>query len=479
MVVGEIPVLADLLVLGGGPGGYAAALRGAQLGRQVILIDSDGEAGVGGVCLRVGCIPSKALIEVADQLHGLRTATDTGIVAGPVGFDLAAWQRHKADVVSGLTDGVCHLLRGAGVSVFAGVGRLSRPDQLVVTDPRNPAAPAQYFQFRDLVVATGSRPTGSANLARDGQRILDSTDVLALEELPRSMVVVGGGYIGLELGTALAKLGTKVTIVESLDRLLPAMDAMFGAQIARRAKRLGIDVVLNARAMDFDGTSLRVQQGDTAISIAADNVLVAVGRTPNTDELGLDAAGIVLDRAGLIPVGSDCRATAHIAAIGDITRGPALAHKAMAEAEVAVEALCGHRVEFSPAAIPAVVFCDPEVATAGLTIADATTQGVKAVATTVALAASGRAATIGARDGFLQLVWERASTTVLGVHIVGPHASELIAEGVLAIEMAAALHDIATSIHAHPTLSEQLGEAARLALGRPVHVLVPRQRHAG
>ena len=478
MVVGEIPVLADLLVLGGGPGGYAAALRGAQLGRQVILVDRDGETGVGGVCLRVGCIPSKALIEVANQLHGLGEATNTGIVVGPVGFDLAAWQRHKSGVVGGLTDGVRHLLRNAGVSTVAGLGRLSRPDQLVVTDPLNPAAPAQYFQFRDLVVATGSRPTVLANLTRDGEHILDSTDVLALDELPRTIVVVGGGYIGLEIGTALAKLGSKVTIVEALDRLLPAMDAMFGAQIARRAKRLGIDVVLNARAIDFDGTALRVQQGDTTMSIAAQKVLVAVGRRPNTDELGLDAAGIVLDDAGLVPVGADCRATAHIAAIGDITRGPALAHKAMAEAEVAVEALCGHRVEFSPAAIPAVVFCDPEVATAGLTLAGATAEGADAVSTTVPLAASGRAATIGARDGFLQLVSERESNTVLGVHIVGPHASELIAEGVLAIEMAATLHDLAASIHAHPTLSEQLGEAARLALGRPIHVPMPRQRNA-
>ena len=470
MVVGEIAVSADLMIVGGGPGGYAAALRGAQLGRNVILVDRDGEDGVGGVCLRVGCIPSKALIEVADHIHRTRSLGHAGIRTGDITLELGVWQQSKTRLVDGLTAGVRQLLRAAGVSVIAGQAQLSRPDQLVVNDPTNPLAPAQYFQFNDLVLATGSRPAALAALPRDGVLILDSTDALALQEIPRAVAVVGGGYIGLEIGTALAKLGAKVTIVEFCDRVLPAMDKAFARPVTRRLRQLGINLVVNATAQHFDGMNLHVAQSGSMVAIEVDKVIVAVGRSPNTEHLGLDTAGAVIDERGLVNVAGDRRATPHIAAIGDIVTGPALAHKATAEAEVAVEALCGQRAEFNPATIPAVVFCDPEVATAGYTADDAGAAGIDVDAVTVALVASGRAATMAARDGFLQLVWERNTTTVVGVHIVGPHASELIGQGVLAIEMAATLEDIAGSIYAHPTLSEQLGEAARLALGRPVHV---------
>ncbi|MCU1394077.1 MAG: dihydrolipoamide dehydrogenase [Ilumatobacteraceae bacterium] len=470
MVVGEIPVSADLVVVGAGPGGYAAALRGAQLGRDVVLIDRDGPDGVGGVCLNVGCIPSKALIETANHLEHTRAMSRHGLVVDAAHVDMHAWQRWKGTVVDGLTAGIRQLLRTAGVSVITGHAQLSRPDQLVVTDPLRPLAPAQYFQFTDLVLATGSRPAPLPGLVRDGITVLDSTDVLALDHLPGRVAVLGAGYIGLELGTALAKLGAHVTIVEYASRVLPTMDAMFARPIGRRLRELGIDVRLDTAAVRFDDGVLHLATGDAVAQLDVDVVVIAVGRIPNTDQLGLDAAGVTLDRRGLIPVGVDRRATRHIAAIGDIVEGPALAHKATAEAHVAVEALCGHAAAFAPTTIPAVVFCDPEIASAGLTVDDARSAGIDVDAVTVPMGASGRAATMDARDGFLQLVWERDSGTVIGVHIAGVHASELIAEGVLAIEMAATLDDVAGSIHAHPTLSEQLGEAAHLALDRPVHV---------
>ena len=470
MVVGEIPVSADLVVVGAGPGGYAAALRGAQLGRDVVLIDRDGPDGVGGVCLNVGCIPSKALIETANHLDHANTMSHTGLRFDGATVDMNAWQQWKGTVVDGLTGGIRQLLRTAGVSVITGHARLSRADQLVVTDPVRPLALAQYFQFNDLVLATGSRPAELPGLARDGITILNSTDVLALDHLPERIAVIGAGYIGLELGTALAKLGAKVTIVEYASRVLPTMDAMFARPIDRRLRQLGIEVRLNTAAVSFGDGVLDLASSETPSQIRADIVVVAVGRIPNTDQLGLDAAGIMVDSRGLVPVGADRRARRHIAAIGDIVTGPALAHKATAEADVAVEALCGHPAAFAPATIPAVVFCDPELASAGITVDEGRAAGIDIDCVTIPMGASGRAATMDARDGFVQLVWERDTQTVVGVHIAGAHASELIAEAVLAIEMAATLEDVAGSIHAHPTLSEQLGEAAHLALGRPVHV---------
>lgn len=470
MVVGEIPVSADLVVVGGGPGGYAAALRGAQLGRDVVLIDRDGPDGIGGVCLRVGCIPSKALIEISSHLEHARSLSHAGLHVDGANFDMATWQLWKESVVDGLTNGIRQLLHTAGVSVVSGHAQLSRVDQLVVNDPLNPLAPAQYFQFNDLVLATGSRPAALSGLARDGIRILDSTAVLELDHLPERIAVVGAGYIGLELGTALAKLGASVTLVEFADRVLPSMDAMFARPITRRLRQLGVDVHLNTAATRFDDGILHLTSGDVTSEVRADIVIVAVGRIPNTEQLGLDAAGITVDERGLVPVGPDRRATRHIAAIGDIVGGPALAHKATAEAEVAVDALCGNPAAFAPTCIPAVVFCDPEIASAGTTVDDAREMGLDIDAVVIPSRASGRAATMDARDGFLQLVWERNSDTVIGVHIAGPHASELIAEAVLVIEMAATLEDLAGSIHPHPTLSERLAEAARLALGRPVHV---------
>lgn len=469
MVVGEIPEAVDLLVVGGGPGGYVAAIRAAQLGRDVVLVERGGDAGVGGVCLNVGCIPSKALIEVAHTAHTITSTAHTGLQASG-SVDLPTWQSWRTKVVDNLTGGVRSLLRGAGVCIVAGELRFTRPNQAIVETTEGTP---RFYEFTDVVIATGSRPTELSALPHDGIRILNSTDLLALNTIPTSLVIVGAGYIGLELGTAMAKLGSEVTIVEATDRILPTMDASLAKPVRARLHQLGVTVLTSALAEDHDTNTVRVRVGKNVRHITADAVLVAVGRTPNTDELGLDRLGVFPNSQGLIAVESDRRVSRHVAAIGDITNGPALAHKASAEAIIAVEALCGHRVAFQPQAIPAVVFTDPEIASTGLSEAEARDADIVPLIATFPLIASGRARTLDATSGHLQLIADASTHAVVGVHAVGPHASDLISEGTLAIEMGASLEDVAGVIHPHPTLSEQYPEAAHAALGMPIHVSIP------
>lgn len=467
MVVGEIAEPVDLLVVGGGPGGYAAALRAAQLGRDVTLVERGGPDALGGSCLHVGCIPSKALIELATAAERTRSLAPAGLVCGDVGVDLTRFQPWKTGITSGLSRGVAQLLAARQVRVMHGTLNFSQPGRAAVSTDEGKV---EFLEYRDVIVATGSRPSELPSLPCDGERVLDSTGALALEEVPASLAVVGAGYIGLELGTAFAKLGAKVTFVEALDRILPTVDPALCAPVARRLRKLGVDVHLNARARELDGGDLVVDGPDGELRVPAEKVIVAIGRRPNTDGLGLSEGGVPLRPDGLVAVGPDRRAAEHVAAIGDIVEGPALAHKAMREGIVAAEALSGESAEFDPAAIPVVVFCDPEIATAGLTEDEARDAGLDVAVGTFAWRASGRAATVGERDGFVRLVSDRETDRIVGVHAVGPHASELIAEGTLAIEMVASPEDVAGTIHAHPTLAEGLGEAAELLAGRPLHM---------
>jgi dihydrolipoamide dehydrogenase len=363
---------------------------------------------------------------------------------------------------------VASLLKARRVRVVHGRLRFNRADRVAVTTPEGNVL---FFEFRDAIIATGSRPTVLPGLETDGERILDSTGALALTALPQSLAVVGGGYIGLELGTAYAKLGVAVTIVEALDGILPTVDPALTRPVLRRLEALGVDVRLRTRAERIDGDALVVAGPDGEQRVPAERVVVAVGRAPCTDDLGLREAGVPLGPDGLIPVGPDRRATEHVAAIGDVVAGPALAHKATHEGVVAAEALSGHAAAFEPRAIPQVVFSDPEVATAGLTLDEARAAGMEAEEAAFPLTASGRAATLGQRAGFARMVVDRAADRIVGVHLVGPHASELIAEGTLAIEMLASPDDLADTIHPHPTLSEQLGEIGELLAGRPLHVV--------
>ena len=353
------------------------------------------------------------------------------------------------------------MLEQRGVRVLEGELRFNRPDRAVVhlLDGQ-----AQFLEFGQVVVATGSRPAELPSLPFDGRRVLTSTDALALEEVPDAVAVVGAGYIGLEIGTALAKLGARVTVVEALDRVLPSIDESLSRPVLKRLTALGIDVELRATVRGREEGSLVLDGPGGERSVPADAVIVAVGRVPNTDDLGLDALGVRVGADGLIAVDEQMVATPGVAAIGDVVAGPALAHRASAQGLVAAEALCGLPVAFEPQAIPLVVFTDPEIASVGLTEDAARAGGYEARAASWPLAASGRAATLGGSDGAAHVVVDMASDRVLGVHVVGPHASEVIAAGTLAVEMMASPRDLADTIHPHPTIAESLQHAAaRLA----------------
>ncbi len=461
MVVGQIPEPADLLVVGAGPGGYAAALHAARLGRKVTLVDRDGESGVGGVCLHRGCIPSKALIELADHLDGTRRFAAAGLHVDAARPDLSVFQSWKAGIVDRLADGIRGLLSSGDVTVVAGTCRLTRSNQVAMKTPDDRV---RFFEFADAVIATGSRPSPPPGLEPDGASVLDTTGILELQQVPESLLVVGAGSSGVELGTAYAKLGSRVTLVEQDTRILPGLEPSLSSQVRRRLDQLGVTVLTGSEVTDVEAGQARVKGPDSEQRVAAATVLVAVGRRPNSDELGLEDIGITPRPDGLLAVNTDRRLSEHLAAIGDVTPGPALAHKATAEARVAAEALSGRRAAFDPQAVPVVVYSDPEIASAGLTVTEARAAGMSVRTAAYPLGASGRAATVGSTQGSARLVIDADTDTIAGVHLVGPHASELIAEGVLAIEMAATAEDLVLSIHPHPTLSEQFAEVAGAAV---------------
>jgi dihydrolipoamide dehydrogenase len=468
MVVGEMADAVDLLVVGGGPGGYAAALHAAQLGREVVLVDRDGLPGLGGTCIRVGCIPSKALIELSHVTRAVGDWKTAGLTATGTSVDLQAFQSWKNGIVDGLNSGLQSLFRQREIEVVAGSATFNRPDQAVVATPDGQA---RFLQFRDLVLATGSTAIDLPTVPRDGVRVLDSTDALALTSLPRSIVVVGTGYVGLELGTAFAKLGSAVTLVEALDRILPLVDPAISAPVRRSCTELGMQILTSAEVVGLEGDDVVIETPDGQCRVAAEKVIVAVGRRPATADIGLGVLGVPLTATGSVVTDDFGLAAPHVAAIGDISAGPALAHKAMAQGEAAARTLSGKRTRFAPLAIPAVIFSEPEVGVVGLTEAEARAEGVDVAVGRFPLGASGRAATLDAQRGFVQVVVDRNADAVVGAQMVGPHVSELLGEAGLAIEMGASAEDLAAVIHPHPTISEALAEAAAIVLGRPLHVL--------
>lgn len=460
MVVGNAPEAADMVVIGAGPGGYTAALHASKCGRDVTLIDRDGEQSIGGVCLHAGCIPSKSLIEAAGIFYSSQHSTSMGVSARDANFNMTDFQIYKAGVIDKLAGGVHQKLKAAGVEVISGNATFTNEKTLVIETDEGYA---RFVQFRDCVVATGSSPVSVSGFDFN-DRVLDANATLCLDKIPESIAIIGAGYIGLELGCALAKLGSNVTVVEAESRILPAMQPGPDAVLKRSMEQLGVTFHTGCRASSYSDNSLKMtDKENNEIQVNADYVLLAVGRTPNTQHLELDAAGIATTNEGLIEVNTDCRITTHIAAIGDITPGPALAHKASSEAIVAVDALCGDSTAFEPQAIPLIIFTDPEIALAGSSIEEAKANGINAKSHKLPLRASGRATTMDQTEGYVELVSNEDDGTLLGATIVAPHASELIAEICIAIEMGASIEDVALTIHPHPTLSELMMDVASIS----------------
>ena len=460
MVVGNAPEAADMVVIGAGPGGYTAALHASKCGRDVTLIDRGGEQSIGGVCLHAGCIPSKSLIEAAGIFYSSQHSTSMGVSARDANFNMTDFQIYKAGVIDKLAGGVHQKLKAAGVEVISGNATFTNEKTLVIETDEGYA---RFVQFRDCVVATGSSPVSVSGFDFN-DRVLDANATLCLDKIPESIAIIGAGYIGLELGCALAKLGSNVTVVEAESRILPAMQPGPDAVLKRSMEQLGVTFHTGCRASSYSDNSLKMtDKENNEIQVNADYVLLAVGRTPNTQHLELDAAGIATTNEGLIEVNTDCRITTHIAAIGDITPGPALAHKASSEAIVAVDALCGDSTAFEPQAIPLIIFTDPEIALAGSSIEEAKANGINAKSHKLPLRASGRATTMDQTEGYVELVSNEDDGTLLGATIVAPHASELIAEICIAIEMGASIEDVALTIHPHPTLSELMMDVASIS----------------
>lgn len=467
MVVGEFTEDVDVLVVGGGPGGYVAAIRAAQLGKQVTLVD---KAELGGVCLNRGCIPSKALIAAAHHYESATEQPFPGIVT-TAQLDFGQVQAWKQTVVDKMTGGVRALLKGAKVRVITGEVFFSKPGEARVMTEHE----GQRFRFQHCILATGSRPVELRTLPY-GKRVLSSTEALTLQSVPERLVVIGGGYIGMELGQAYAKFGAKVTIIEGTSSILPAFDAQLSRLVLRNLKKYQVDLVTNALAQsvleDSDSVTLTYTVPGETRTVTADYILVTVGRRPNTDELGLEQIGIRMDDKGLIEVDTQGRTNLpNVYAIGDIVAGPALAHKASYEGKVAAEAIAGHASAVDYRCIPSVVFCDPEIASVGLSETEAKAQYGDIAVGRFPYAANGRAVALSQDAGQVKLIAEKSSGLLVGAQVVGLEASNLIAELGLAIEMSATLEDVALTIHAHPTLGEMVMEAAEVALGTPIHVM--------
>ena len=470
MVVGDVTTGTDVLVIGGGPGGYVAAIRAAQLDLDVTLVEMDA---YGGTCLNYGCIPSKAMISATDIAHCANEAEQMGIFADPA-VDLQGMVTWKDRLVRRLTKGVESLCKNAGVELIEGRAEFASGDTArIVQDAEGQGA--ESIEFEHAIVATGSRPIEIPNFGFDGDRILSSRDVLSLDSVPDSMVVVGAGYIGMELATVYQKLGCDVTILEQLDDVLPAYEPDVSEVVRERAEDLGIDFHFGYSAADWEEHSQgltvtgETTDGETG-EFDAELCLVAVGRTPVTDTLNLEATDIETDEGGFIVTDEQTRTTHDgIFAVGDVAGEPMLAHKAFTEGEVAAEVAAGEPAALDQQAIPAAVFTDPEIATVGMTEQEAREAGFEPVVGQMPLRASGRALTLDEKEGFVRVVADSDAGFVLGAQIVAPEASELIAEMTLAIEMGATLEDVAATIHVHPTLTEAVHEAVKGARGASIH----------
>jgi len=452
----------DLIIIGSGPGGYVAAVRASQLGLKTACVEKQDR--LGGVCLNVGCIPSKALLDSSEYFHlAAHHFAEHGVKTGKISLDLAAMMARKEKVVADLTGNVRQLLESHKVDILHGRAELTAPGEVSVDtgqgDPKR-------IRAGNILLATGSAPIEVPSMAFDGRRIVSSTEALAFDQVPKHLGIVGGGYIGLELGSVWLRLGAKVTVIEMLPKIGTTLDGQVGRTLDRILRKQGFDFRLNTQVREAvvkgKKVSVTVQSKGNEESLSFDRLLVSVGRRPLSQGLGLEAAGVAVDsKSGQIQVDEACRTNVPgIYAIGDLVPGPMLAHKASAEGIAAVEAMAGHAGEVNYDAIPAVVYTAPEVASVGLTEEQAKAREIPYCVGSYPFTGAGRARCMGQTDGFVKLLAHSKTDRILGVHIIGPRAADMIAECVLAMEFGASSEDIARTIHGHPTFAEALQEAA-------------------
>jgi dihydrolipoamide dehydrogenase len=460
---------ADVAVIGGGPGGYVCGIRAAQLGLKTVVIEADR---LGGECVNYGCIPSKSLISVAKLVDKVKEAEKFGFRASGVSVDFVQLQKWKSEVISRLVGGIELLLRGNHATVVKGEAELMAKDRIVVTTAQG----TEEISCKNLVIATGTRASSLPGLEFDGDLIISSKEGLELKGAPNRLLVVGGGAIGLEFASMLQKLGSDITVVEIMDQLLPGSDPEVVRVVHRKLESKGVKVYLKSKVIRVDKSGsdakAEVETPDGKVILDVDKILVSVGRKPRIEKLNLQKIGVQIDPRGYITTDNRMQTNVPgVYAIGDVRGPPLLAHKASKEGIVAAECIAGMPSAADWKVIPDAVFCDPEVASVGLTEAKAAEAGYKVKRSRFQFAALGRALTAGEPEGFVKIVSNEEDGLVLGVQIVGPEASDLISEVALAIEMGATVDDIALTIHPHPTLPEAIMEASELAAGRPIHQL--------
>ena len=454
------------LVIGAGFGGYVAAIRLWQLGREVTLVEKEL---LGGVCLNVGCIPSKTLVRAARLMKQIQRAGDLGIETAQPRVDLQRLQAWKTGVVDKLRSGVAYLCKANGVDLVYADARFQAPHQMQIRTKDGP----RIITADNIIIATGSRPVELPSFEFDGHFVITTTEALSLTEIPGNFVIIGGGVSGLELGTAYARFGSHVTVIEMLDQLLPGVDGELVRVVERNLRRLGVETHVRARAKWVRDGKVTAELADgKEIEVPADKVMVAVGRRANSDQIGLEATGIKTDEAGFIQVNAQMQTNVlGIYAVGDVVGMPMLAHKASKQGIVAAEVISGLACAADFKAMPSGIWTEPEIATVGLTEKEAKSKGYEPIVGKFPFTALGRAVAVGETDGFVKVVADKESEQILGVQIVGADATDLISEAALAIEMGATLEDVSLTVHPHPTLPESLMEAAEAAKGKAIHIL--------
>jgi dihydrolipoamide dehydrogenase len=466
MVVGSMTVETDVVIIGSGPGGYVAAIRAAQLGLDVLVVER--EKAIGGVCLHHGCIPTKALIEASSYAERIEEAKSFGVIIKEHTIDPQVMFSWKQGIVDRLTSGIRGLFEKHGIEVIEGVGVFESENTLHVKGKSDVNA----IKFKHAIIATGSTPIELPFARFDGERILSSRHALALNTIPKSLTIIGGGYIGTEMATVFAKLGTRVTIIEGSESLVPVLEKQLIGPVAKRLKELGVTVHLNAKATKVDSkenvtVTFTTNEEQT---VTSEKLLVVVGRKPTSKGIGLEAAGIDVDDHGFIPTDEMMRTNIeHIYAIGDVQGQPMLAHKAMRQAKIAAENIAGLSSAYDNKVVPAVVFNDPEMMSVGYTQEEATAKGYDVKSVHFPYTALAKAIIHG-KGGFIEIVADKETGIVRGIHAVGPHVSELAGEAALAIELGASVEDLSLTIHPHPTVSEGLVEAADVFLGSAIHI---------